>query len=161
MENTLVRTLNSALPQCSNNFTYNDVAKLFCTPAYVALSGNMYQEGLRISDRLAIKYSIGYGYCHVFMNGLQVFAYDGTGLKLISQASYYNFWWDEAAINAETVRMVQEFLINECKVLGIQGVSESELSRQAKILVDQARKTTEQIGNKVIVTSDNKQLNAA
>ncbi len=160
MENTLVRTLNSALPQCSGNITYNDVAKMFCAPAYVAQSGNMYQEGLRISDRLAIKYSIGYGYCHVFMNGIQVYAYDGTKMKLVTQGSYYNFWWNEADINAETARLVQEYLKSETKVLGIQGISESELSRQAKSLVDQARKNTETIGTRAIAASGNKQLNA-
>ena len=53
MENSLVlATVKSKFPSFNGTgITYNDVSRMFLTPAWVSNAGNAYQEGLRISDK--------------------------------------------------------------------------------------------------------------
>ena len=68
MENSLVlATVKSKFPSFNGTgITYNDVSRMFLTPAWVSNAGNAYQEGLRLSDKIAVTYNIGHGYAHTF-----------------------------------------------------------------------------------------------
>ena len=58
MENSLVHaTAKSSLPSfAANGVSYNDIAKMFLTPGWKSEAGNVYQEGLRVSDKIAVTY---------------------------------------------------------------------------------------------------------
>lgn len=146
MNNTLIRSAQKALPQLACNVTYNHVAKMLLTPGYVSAAGNMYQEGVRLSKRLAIKYSIGHGWAHTFMNGIQLFAWDGTGLRVVAHRCYSNFWWCEEDIRREVISVVTSYLRTQLQLHGIYCVAETDIRQLAVELVDETQKTTELIG---------------
>lgn len=156
MNNALVLSAQKALPQLACNVTYNQVAKMLLTPGYVSAAGNMYQEGVRISKRLAVRFSIGHGWAHTFMNGLQLYAWDGTSLRMVAHRCYENFWWSEAAIRREVISMIATYLKAQIQIQGIYSVSEADIRKLAMDLADDTQKTTELIGNQV--TSSNAPL---
>ena len=131
MEKSLVlSTAKSALPSfCAHGVTYNDIAKMFLTPAWVSQAGNAYQEGLRISDKIAVTYNIGHGYAHTFLNGIRIFRYEQGKTVLIGEKSFYDYWWSEDDVRRETVGLVAEYIMSQCRVLG-HGVPDKRIVQQ-------------------------------
>ena len=131
MEKSLVlSTAKSALPSfCAHGVTYNDIAKMFLTPAWVSQAGNAYQEGLRISDKIAVTYNIGHGYAHTFLNGIRIFRYEQGKTVLISEREFYNYCWSENGVKHETAMLLAEYISNQCKMLG-QGAPDMHIVQQ-------------------------------
>ena len=70
---SLSRVVDTALPSLSgSSVTYNAQKNIFLTEGYTSAAGNTYFQGIRASDRIAIKYNIGVGYLHTFLNGIEV-----------------------------------------------------------------------------------------
>ena len=46
--------------------------------------GNTYYQGIRLSNRIIISYSIGEGYLYTFLNGIRIYGFNGTDKKLIA-----------------------------------------------------------------------------
>ena len=153
MENKLALAVKNALPQLSGNITYNEAANLFLTPGYVSQAGNMYQEGVRLSRRMAVKFSIGHGYYHTFLNGIQVYMWDGGKPKIVAHRCYYNFWWSEQDAQRELKNVVKSYLVNESKLLGVHGISEADFNRLSDDLVGETRQTTALIGSQTMPSS--------
>ena len=146
MNNALILSAQKALPQLACSVTYNQVAKMLLTPGYVSAAGNMYQEGVRLSNRLAVRFSIGHGWAHTFMNGIQLYAWDGMSLKLVAHRCYSNFWWSDEDIRREIIAMITSHFRTQIQIQGIPGIEEAEIRRLAVNLADETQKTTELIG---------------
>lgn len=153
MSNELTLAFKASFPQLASDITYNDVAKMFLTPGYISQAGNMYQEGVRFSRRMAIKFDIGHGYAHTFLNGIQLFMWDESRPKMVAHRTYSNFWWSENDTNYEVTRVVKDYLVNESKVQGLHGIPDCEFERLAKELVSDTLATTAMIGSQNL--SDN------
>ena len=150
MENKLALAVKSALPMLSGDITYNQAAKMFLTPGYMSLAGNVYQQGVRLSRRMAVKFSIGHGYYHTFLNGIQVYIWDGGKPKMVAHRCYSNFWWSESEAQRELKSVVKSYLLNESKLLGVHGISEADFNRLSDDLVGETRQTTALIGSQII-----------
>lgn len=75
--NSLSKVAEIALPALSgSNVTYNAKRNIFLTNGFTSAAGNTNYQGIRVSDRIAVKYSLGDGYCYTFLNGIQVYGYD-------------------------------------------------------------------------------------
>ena len=153
MENQLALAVRNALPQLSGNITYNEAANLFLTQGYVSQAGNMYQEGVRLSRRMAVKFSIGHGYYHTFLNGIQVYMWDGGKPKMVAHRCYSNFWWSESEAQRELKSVVKSFLLNESKLQGYHGITEAGFNQMTDELVGETRETTALIGSQTIPNS--------
>lgn len=121
MEKSLVlAAAKSSLPSFTANcVTYNDIAKMFLTPGWASTAGNVYQEGLRISDKIAVTYNIGHGYAHTFLNGIRIFRYKEGKTILIGERHFFNYWWSDKGVNDETVTLLAEYIQSQCRVLGL------------------------------------------
>ena len=150
MENKLALAVKSALPMLSGDITYNLAANMFLTPGYMSLAGNVYQQGVRLSRRMAVKFSIGHGYYHTFLNGIQVYMWDGGKPKMVAHRCYSNFWWSESEAQRELKSVVKSYLLNESKLLGVHGISEADFNRLSDDLVGETRQTTALIGSQII-----------
>lgn len=150
MENKIALAVKNALPQLSGDITYNQAANMFLTPGYMSLAGNVYQQGVRLSRRMAVKFSIGHGYYHTFLNGIQVYMWDGGKPKMVAHRCYSNFWWSESEAQRELKSVVKSYLLNESKLLGVHGISEADFNRLSDDLVGETRQTTALIGSQII-----------
>lgn len=153
MENKIALAVKNALPQLSGDITYNQAANMFLSPGYMSLAGNVYQQGVRLSRRMAVKFSIGHGYYHTFLNGIQVYMWDGGKPKMVAHRCYSNFWWSEIAAQRELKSVVKSFLLNESKLQGYHGITEAGFNQMTDELVGETRETTALIGSQTIPNS--------
>ena len=87
MMNTALQAIaTKALPALSGEqVTYNAVKNVFLSQGYTSAAGNMYYKAVRLSNRLVVYYELGQGYIHTFLNGIKLFAFDGSKATLIAQ----------------------------------------------------------------------------
>lgn len=143
---SLIVAVKSALPSLASNVTYSQAARMFLSPGYVSAAGNMYQEGLRLSRYIAIKFDIGHGYCWSFLNGIKLYIWDGKRPKLVKQKLFYNYCWSDSSAREESVSMVKEYLKDTCRMLHLDRATDSEVLRLSEALVDETENTTKLIG---------------
>lgn len=122
--------ITKALPALSGSaLTYNSAKNAFLTSAYTSFAGNTYYKLLRVSDRILVYMSLGEGYSYTFLNGITLFAWDGTKAKIIGQRSWGGYDWrcySESFVKDQCIDMLQTYLKSEMKMLG-ESVSEQTL----------------------------------
>lgn len=148
MENSLVlSTAKSFLPAFNaNGVTYNDIAKMFLTPAWCSAAGNAYQEGLRISNKIAVTYDIGHGHTHSFLNGIRIFRYEGGKPVLMGERAFSCYFWSDYGVNSETVNLLTDCLESQCKVLGLGTPNRDYVRQLAATFVGETVKGTALLG---------------
>ena len=116
---SLSRVVDTALPSLSgSSVTYNAQKNIFLTEGYTSAAGNAYFQGIRASDRIAIKYNIGVGYLHTFLNGIEVYGYDGRNAKLIGSRSFNCYFFNERNARMEAIGIVIDYMKGQAKMLG-------------------------------------------
>ena len=148
MENSLVlSTAKSFLPAFNaNGVSYNDIAKMFLTPAWCSAAGNAYQEGLRLSNKIAVTYSIGHGYARTFLNGIRIFRYEGGKPVLMGERAFSCYFWSDYGVNNETVNLLTDCLESQCKVLGLGTPNRDYVRQLASAFVSETVKGTALLG---------------
>lgn len=151
----MISKLNTVLPSIANGAaTYNDIAKMFLSQGWQSLSGNVYQEGIRLSDKIVVKYNIGHGYCRTFLNGVNIYGFDGEKMRLlVSDNSYYCCYWSEEVVKEETVRLLSSFFEGYCRANGCYDENRSVIREIAQQFVAETIRSTEAIGNMALVSS--------
>ena len=153
--NSLVlATINSSLPAFSGNgVTYKDIAKMFLSSGWTSVAGNTYQEGVRLSDKFVVKYNIGHGYMYTFLNGINLYGFDGKKLKLIASRCFNCYVWNDRDVKDETVRLLSKFFEDQCRAHGCLPSDRGYITRIATQFVDEAIRRTEAIGNYALASS--------
>lgn len=140
--NTSLTTLvNQVLPTASGNVIYNAEKHMFLTEGYTSAMGHTYFQGIQLSDRVAVLYSIGvggYGWNPTFLNGVTVYCFDGKEKKVIGKwaPTYYEFYSDSTAKYIAT-ELLLNYLKSQMKIKGIQ-ISDQELSKFAAAQIEAA-----------------------
>lgn len=155
----MISKLSTLLPSIANgNATYNDVARMFLSQGWQSIAGNVYQEGLRLSDKIVVKYNIGHGYCRSFLNGVNIYGFDGEKMRLlVSDNSYYCCYWSESVVRQETVRLLSSFFEGYCMANGCYAENKSAIREIAEQFVNETIRSTEAIGNMVLASADSRQ----
>ena len=144
MEKNAIQTIVAkSLPALSGeSLTYNAAKNVFLTPGFTCLSGNMYYKAVRFSNRLVVYYELGQGYIHTFLNGIKLFAFDGTKATLIAQKYWGGCDWrkfDEYFAKEQSILMLKGFLEGQMKLQGAH-VSDQELASFARGLVEETQR---------------------
>ena len=135
---SISRVLDSALPALSgSSVTYNAQNNIFLTNGYTSAAGNTYYQGIRVSDRIAVKYNIGEGYCHTFLNGIEVYGYDGSKARLIGSRCFSCYFFNESNAKREAVEIVLDYMRGQVKLLGAS-VNSKQLEEFSEKIVDGA-----------------------
>ncbi len=120
--NQIQRIIANSLPAMSGEqVTYNAAKNVFLTLGYTSAAGNTYYKAIRLSKRLAVFYHIGEGYCRTFLNGISLFAWNGTKANIIAQKFWGGCNWrgfSEAGAMEESIQMLRDFLEGQFKALG-------------------------------------------
>lgn len=135
----LTRIAEKALPALSGaSVTYNAEKNVYLTLGYTSVAGNTYFKAVRFSDRLAVHYDIGQGYCHTFLNGITLFAWDGTRAHIIGRKMWGGCDWrcfSEQFAMEQTVIMLKNYLEGQAKAIG-QSVNEQQLLAFSRQMVE-------------------------
>lgn len=141
MENSsssLARLVEKSLPAMSGSkVSYNSKNNIFLTSGYTSAAGNTYYQGIRLSDRIVVKYDLGQGYMYLFLNGIQIYGFNGTGTTLLASRAFHCTCFSENFAKRQCVDMVMSYLKGQMKLAGTS-VSESQLSQFADSLVGEA-----------------------
>ncbi|MCM1110050.1 MAG: hypothetical protein NC336_02450 [Clostridium sp.] len=136
----LTRLAEKALPALSGaSVTYKPEKNVYLTLGYTSPAGNTYFKAVRFSDRLAVHYDIGQGYAYTFLNGITLFAWDGTkaviiGKKMWGGCGNWVCFNDRLAME-QTIQMLKNYLDGEAKAIG-QSVSEQQLLSFSRQMVN-------------------------
>ena len=135
---SISRVVEKALPALSgSSVTYNAQKNIFLTEGYTSAAGNTYFQGIRASDRIAIKYNIGIGYCHTFLNGIEVYGYDGHQTKLVGSRIFNCYFFNENNAKKEAIDIVMNYMKGQAKMLGAL-IDNDQLTDFSAKLVDGA-----------------------
>ena len=128
------------LPEIANTkMTFDAARNMFISMGYTSLAGNTYYKALRCSKRLAILYYIGEGYCHTFLNGITMLAWNGRKTEVIAQKFWGGSNWrcfTEQSAKVESVLMLRNFLEGQAKALG-QNLREQDLLDFSRAMVNE------------------------
>lgn len=135
---SISRVVESALPALSgSSVTYNAQNNIFLTNGYTSAAGNIYYQGIRVSDRIAVKYDIGQGYYHTFLNGIEVYGYDGSKARLIGSRCISCYFFNESDAKREAVEIVLDYMRGQMKMIGVV-VNSNQLEEFSEKIVDAA-----------------------
>ncbi len=144
MEMTPVSIIaEKALPALSgSSLTYNAAKNVFLTQGYTTLANNTYYRAIRFSNRLIVRYDIGEGYKHTFLNGIKLFAWNGMEAKLIAQKYWGGCNWrkfDEHSAMLESIIMLKNFLATQAKLMG-KYVGDSQLMEFSRAAIGETQR---------------------
>lgn len=140
MATSLIRVVESALPALSgSSVTYNAKNNIYLTNGYTSAAGNTYYQGIRLSDRIIIKYSIGQGYAYTFLNGVQVYGYNGRDKKLIGSRFFNRCLYSDDWAKRKAIDIVLDYMKSQTKMLGAS-VETKQLEQFSKSLVEDTYK---------------------
>jgi hypothetical protein len=139
MNKTLSLVAAKALPALSGtSVTYNAEKNVYLTLGYTSAAGNTYFKAVRFSDRLAVHYDIGEGYCHTFLNGITLFAWDGSKAVIIGKRSWGGSNWhrfSEQFAKEQSIDMLKNYLEGQAKALG-QHVNDQQLRLFSRTMIE-------------------------
>lgn len=144
MMNTALQAIaTKALPALSGEqVTYNAAKNVFLSQGYTSATGNMYYKAIRLSNRLVVYYDLGQGYIHTFLNGIKLFAFDGTKATLIAQRNWggcdYRIFNEQFA-KEQSILMLKGFLEGQLRLQGAH-VSDQELACFARNMVEETQR---------------------
>ncbi|MBQ0024058.1 MAG: hypothetical protein KBT29_12590 [Prevotellaceae bacterium] len=137
MTTSLSRVVESALPALSgSSVTYNAQNNIFLTNGYTSAAGNTYYQGIRLSDRIIVSYNIGEGYAHTFLNGVNVYGFNGREKRLIGSRSFNCYFFSESNAKREAIGIVTDYMKGQIKLMGAS-VESSQLEQFSEKLVEE------------------------
>ena len=144
MMNTALQAIaTKALPALSGEqVTYNAAKNVFLSQGYTSAAGNMYYKAIRLSNRLIVYYDLGQGYIHTFLNGIKLFAFDGTKATLVAQRNWGGYDYrifNEQFAKEQSILMLKGFLEGQLKLQGAR-VSDQDLTSFARGMVDETQR---------------------
>ncbi len=129
-----------ALPALSGaSVTYNAEKNVYLTTGYTSAAGNTYFNAIRLSDRLAVYYDIGIGYCRTFLNGIKLFAFNGVKPELIAHKMFSCYFFNEQDAARESTMMLKNFLLGQAKLQGTI-VSEEQTLDFSRTLINETQR---------------------
>lgn len=139
-KNVLSLVAAKALPALSgSSLTYNAEKNVLMTLGYTSAAGNTYYKAIRLSNRLAVFYDLGQGYAHTFLNGITLFAWDGTKANIIAKKSWGGCNWvcfSERYAKEQSVLMLKDYLAGQAKALG-NTVGEQALLEFSRSMIEE------------------------
>lgn len=149
MKNTKISAVAAkALPALSGaSVTFNPEKNVYLTLGYTSAAGNSYFKAVRFSNRLAVHFDIGQGYCHTFLNGITLFAWDGQKAVIIGKKMWGGCNWrcfSEQYAKEQTINMLKDYLNGQAKALG-EYVDEQQLLSFSQQMVSEVYNYQRQI----------------
>lgn len=116
---------------------WDEGQKMFIVNQYESEAGHRYIEGIRFCENIVVKEKVGLWNSWIYINSLEVYAFNGKKLDLIQKSDYPKQFRDEAFVRSETVRMVGNYITGCAKATGMK-ISETEVDEMATRVVNGA-----------------------
>ena len=128
---------DSILPTFGNQRVHIPVwdegQKMFLCEEYESASGNRYYKGVRFCDRIVVVEQVGLYHNWTYIDGIEVYAFNGTRLELVQKRDYDKVHRNEEFIRKELETMVRNFFEGVLKAER-SCMAEEELEEKAWLL---------------------------
>ena len=121
----------------SNLPVWNEGQKMFISSEYESAAGHRYYKGLRFCEQLAIIETLGLYHTWTYIDGIEIYAFDGRKAKLVGKRQFEKTFYDEAFIREQTTQMVKEYMQGQCKLQNVN-LPAVRLEEQAKSVVNRS-----------------------
>ena len=141
---TLTKAINknlfdSILPTFGNPRVHIPVwdegQKMFISNEYESANGHRYYLGIRFCDRIVVVEKVGLYHSWTYIDGIELYAFNGQKMELIQKRDYDKVFRDEAFIRQESEQMVKDFLTGVLKAQRICLPAE-QIAAQATELIN-------------------------
>ena len=130
---------DSILPTFGNQRVHIPVwdegQKMFLCEEYESASGNRYYKGVRFCDRIVVVEKVGLYHNWTYIDGIEVYAFNGTRLELVQKRDYDKVHRNEEFIRKELETMVRNFFEGVLKAQR-SCMPQEELEEKAKGIID-------------------------
>ena len=116
---------------------WNEGQKMFITDEYESAAGHRYYNGIRFCERLAIVEKVGNYHTWTYIDGIEIYSFDGEERKLMGSRKYDKKFYDLEFIKKETKEMVEEVIKAQSK-LGKLQVNDESIHNFADAIVERS-----------------------
>lgn len=114
---------------------WDNSQKMFICDEYESANGHRYYRGIRFCDRVVIVEKVGLYHNWTYIDGIELYAFNGKKLELIQKRDYEKVFRKEEFIRSESEAMVRDYLSGILKAQRTS-ISAEELGSQAKSLIE-------------------------
>jgi len=114
--------------------------KMFICNEYKSANGNRYYRGIRFCDRVVIVEKVGLFHNWTYIDGIELYAFNGKKVELIQKRDYNKVHRNEAFVRTESEAMVKDFLSGVLKAQRTS-VPTEQLEIQARELINECNKS--------------------
>ena len=115
--------------------TWDDSQKMFICSQYESGNGHRYYLGIRFCDRIVIVEKVGLYHSWTYIDGIELYAFNGQKMDLIQKRDYDKVFRNEEFIRQESEQMVKDFLTGVMKTQRICAPVE-QIAAQASELIN-------------------------
>lgn len=88
---------------------YNESQRMFISSNYTSAAGHLYYKGIRFSERLVMIEQVGLYHNWTYIDGIELYAFNGTERILISKKQYEKEFYNMTLIKEEVKQMLQGY----------------------------------------------------
>lgn len=114
---------------------WDESQKMFLCHQYESTSGHLYYKGVRFCDRIVIMEKVGQYYNCTYIDGIEVYAFNGTRLELVQKRDYDKTFRNEEFVRQESETMVRNYLEGVLKAQR-SAMPKEQLEAQAKSIIE-------------------------
>ena len=114
---------------------WDEGQKMFICDEHESVSGNRYYRGIRFCDRVVIVEKVGLYHNWTYIDGIELYAFNGKRVELIQKRDYDKVFRNETFIRQESEQMVKDYLMGILKTQRTS-IPSDQLESQAKELID-------------------------
>lgn len=119
---------------------WNEEQRMYICDEYESATGNYYYKGIRFSNRIVFVEKIGLYHSCTYIDGLEVYAFNGEKLDLVQKKEYVKEFRDDDFIRKESKKMVYNYLKGSLIQSG-KAVPDSVIETKAGKVVEESYKS--------------------
>ncbi len=113
---------------------WDNSQKMFICDEYESGNRNHYYRGIRFCDRIVILEKVGLYHSWTYIDGIELYAFNGQKMELIQKRDYDKVFRDEDFIRQESEQMVKDYLTGVMKTQRVC-IPAEEIATQASELI--------------------------
>ena len=114
---------------------WDEGQKMFLCEEYESGNGHRYYKGVRFCDRIVIVEKVGLYHTWTYIDGIEVYAFNGTRLELVQKRDYDKTFRNEEFIRQESETMVCNYFEGVLKAQR-SAMPKEQLEAQAKSIIE-------------------------
>ncbi len=141
ISNSLFDSILPTFGNTGNNLPiWNEGQKMFISSEYESAAGNRYYKGLRFCEQLAIVETVGLYHTWTYIDGIEIYAFDGKKPKLVGKRQYDKKFYNSEEIKVEVEKMVLNYMQGQLKLQNVN-LPALRIEEQAKSVVERSYKS--------------------